>query len=569
MGDIKVQRGRLIMASGALSGSVAIDVVDTTKAFIRVNGLHGLPVGYVDTAGGAGLTTIDRVGATPVFITASGVQITRSATGSHPVYYDFEVWEYTGPVGGPNEFQVFAFTSVQPPAGAVSQGIQVGAIGGFAAALAHNVVVLCGVRSDRATTTLGMTAWYPSSITNFLGFIPLSVLTRQIGADVTGSDTCRVTYAVLSFVGSNWSDTHRTRLTLPAASGNAWHPGVFSTPLGNAGWRSALPFYSWSVDGALAAARDVMNIWHPGNGLSGGASDPSRFSVIRQRNFRISNHVIWAVTNPELDTHFVRSQVGPDDGNPAGITTTYSGTGEARLPAVTAVDDYVDILAAHEPIPSLPRVTCIPNGLTVSGNAGINDFLRIFQLVSGGDVLRWRHDSRATPRTAGWGMTITSWASAVSASLEVSGTTSGGASALFAAVGDFSMSGALGAAAGGLFAASGSLAASGVLGAAAGGLFAASGSLAASGALGAGASALRGASLSMSGILTLSGDVNAQPGEPGDPCDWFTVAAGEDWASAGTAEWYDAAASPDWASAASGDWYDPASGSWLDPKVCG
>ena len=108
MSDFRIQRGYVDF--GASEDSVAINLdntVDITKAFARITNSQSASSG--PSVGTTGNRNVDDIGVVSITLSTTQVTIARLAAGENADYrFCWEVWEYIGAVGGPNEFIVRA-----------------------------------------------------------------------------------------------------------------------------------------------------------------------------------------------------------------------------------------------------------------------------------------------------------------------------------------------------------------------------------------------------------------------------------------------------------------------------
>jgi len=143
----KVQRGVVDFGASSNTATASFEAVNLTHAFIRLTNTCNTAAG--PTAG----TTADRFnddfGCTVVMTNSTTATFTRDAGTAEDWRAQWEIWEYTGPPGGPNEFVVLSERTTTFPDGAsLINNIDISGDG--YENVTHCIAIRTGVRNDEA-----------------------------------------------------------------------------------------------------------------------------------------------------------------------------------------------------------------------------------------------------------------------------------------------------------------------------------------------------------------------------------------------------------------------------------
>lgn len=187
----KVQRGICDYGASGDAGGAVISAVTVAKSFPRITNVRHSNAGRV-TGGATTTLNNDDLGETTGFAATSVVGFLRYAGGEdvdHRVF--FEVLEYIGAGGGPNEWLLRTLTEYTVADGTTDHAT--GAVSSISD-WTRCAAFICGVRNNR-----GGVAWSSSAPT------------VEIQSDKTlrirrgnGTGELKITVAVLEFPGANW-----------------------------------------------------------------------------------------------------------------------------------------------------------------------------------------------------------------------------------------------------------------------------------------------------------------------------------------------------------------------------
>lgn len=205
---IRVQRGSIIVTAINFSATATISAVDTSKAFVRLT--HSGPWNGAPNAGTA-LNIIPAHYYGSVALTnATTVTANRNNFTLDARYY-FEVWEYVGPPGGPNEFLVRSGAGTRSlPSGTLS----VNDVPPFSYTNIDDVVIF------QRGNTIGTGGAVLDSASEMIIPTLKPVLGTVFMTFARGSTLDGVTcnYVAVEFVGSNWFVQRLDLQTVPAPS---------------------------------------------------------------------------------------------------------------------------------------------------------------------------------------------------------------------------------------------------------------------------------------------------------------------------------------------------------------
>lgn len=191
---VKVQRGTTTFGASATSTTVTLGspVSSLSKAFARVTGVvHGASDPAAGTTGNRNNVDVGCYAVLTAVDTVTLTLDTGRTAEDRTVYW--EVWEYTGPAGGQNEFVVLEHGTASMSGGATS----------FTTGTNHSgddtqmVVFHCGQINNVATQTLG-------SLLTRLRTTGSSPNINVLGNRGGNGGTTVVAYALVEFTGSAW-----------------------------------------------------------------------------------------------------------------------------------------------------------------------------------------------------------------------------------------------------------------------------------------------------------------------------------------------------------------------------
>lgn len=215
--DFRIQRGVATFGAGGTTLDVAIEAVDLARAWARIvslggNGLRSLVDGSTPGQRDAGVT--------PSFPDASTLRLTLDpGAQAKDGECAWEVLEYVGAPGGPNEWRVKQFAEVAMTSGQTS----------IAPAEAWTDatriwVVNCGARAPGTGQTLAQQRVEVRHVTS-----PAQAIELRRAAP-THANQPTVAVAEIELVGSNWKVCYGSHSALP--SNGAWtNPSTLYNPL--------------------------------------------------------------------------------------------------------------------------------------------------------------------------------------------------------------------------------------------------------------------------------------------------------------------------------------------------
>lgn len=250
-GDIEVKRYYWSEAStSATTSSVTIDAVTVANAFARPIG-GGMSHGCIGT--GSGNEDTKNFMAIPIVTGTTTVTVNLSPTRDVEVEGYFEVWEYVGSVGGPNEFVVLHhseedFTSVM----GTSNTFTLDNTGSTAGDM---VAILSGAGSDAFSNT---DEFKNDRLNTRLECTSTSACTAN---RVDGVTTTQIGLTVIEFTGNNWT-VNEESITHPASTaGSSTHTITSVTD-----WANTMYFWSYESGQGNAGSDDQTLLAYPGSG---------------------------------------------------------------------------------------------------------------------------------------------------------------------------------------------------------------------------------------------------------------------------------------------------------------
>lgn len=194
--DFKIQRGWVPFGASADYVDIPISAVVQANSFARITGGNFVESGRI--AGGQTNEYAVSLGANVAFTSTTNLRISRSSSGENYDHrFDWELWEYTGLAGGPNEFITRFNDSVTCAIGESTHDIDLFAYG--------NPVVGKCVPIILGLTEPGTSATWDRCSVKIQMLDVAGHTTARITRSIPGFSALVLSLAVVEFTGSNWT----------------------------------------------------------------------------------------------------------------------------------------------------------------------------------------------------------------------------------------------------------------------------------------------------------------------------------------------------------------------------
>ncbi|MFC1498977.1 C25 family cysteine peptidase [Verrucomicrobiota bacterium] len=308
--DFKVHRGTFDMPMGGMVVTTLVNGVDYTldsgatmsNAFIKlVNASHG---GGGDTNSGDARDALAWIDNPTNLITSVDIRRLRSSGGGTKI--SWEILEYVGESGGANEIIVRDQASMNPPNALSITGAVCSSISDT-----NRVIVYVTGQSEKKGGNSIAAAYHTAS---------LDSAKRPVFARETLGNGSRISYAIVEFAGTNWSDVQRVEQYIVSVNTD----------------------YPQAID-AVNTNRAFMHMQTRG-GHQYELGAQAWFSATNEVTFRVNDAggaldvVAWIVENTEDDPEYAMKVQHVRNTRAAGVGTA-PDTWTETISAVTAMDN--------------------------------------------------------------------------------------------------------------------------------------------------------------------------------------------------------------------------------------
>ncbi|MGB5811736.1 MAG: hypothetical protein WBG86_14460 [Polyangiales bacterium] len=319
--EIRVQRFTLVVLAGQTFANVGITIplLDVTKAFVKLTGTQDYSP--TPTLGTAVSQTVIQDSAVVSILSTTQVNVTFADPGTFKTI-TYEVWEYVGAPGGPNEFLVHGEETAGPVTGIGIVHINTGTA---YSSLIETIAISRGLSWTQGGTTLSHSAGaIRANVEELFGF-PITRLLRGLPAGSPDEPTFH--WTTVEFTGSNWTVQ---KITMDAADGTP--VATRDEPISDVGdWSNAFIHGTRTVNSGLSSNFGFV-AW-PGPDTTTLRVKYSNTAQVALPNFNL--YVIHVVSNPHMrvyhndsiDGTLPRIINGGDSGTPQTTTATFAFAG--------------------------------------------------------------------------------------------------------------------------------------------------------------------------------------------------------------------------------------------------
>ena len=327
MSDIRVTHGRADVPGDSVGphSFTLGNTVDPDKSILMVTNNRqqsGGPVGL------SGNQTIAQMGAFVQFFDGDTIQFIHSGTGAASSTYrtDYSVMEYTGPVGGANEFKILDVVLAQLDPGETSKEFSVDdAFGADLNDVVPIITSLTATGAQRANEAEVIVTAFDQG-----GSINIRV---ERGAS---NETVNAQITVVGFTGSNWSVRHG-RVNSDLDSGDIPlrqdADGLTGAVDGVSDWDNAMIFHQHFGDNTNVAIEDTSAIYFP----TGLGTDLDNVAWIYSAGHLTSgaSHMVHVVENADMNVTLYSDTTSHTGAQNIDITSAGLTDIETALPIVS------------------------------------------------------------------------------------------------------------------------------------------------------------------------------------------------------------------------------------------